>query len=903
MQTREIILAAVLLALIVYICSPLRGEDYTRTPLVDPAGVLQVYPWIFFNTDQLARGHFPLWNHLTGLGQPHLANIQTALFYPLYWVWYAVGDEEAYGALMVFRLWLAAMLWFIFARKRTASFAGALVTGAAYGAGGYALWFAQLIDLNSQLMLPALLLAWTSLWARTRARTMIGAAALVALVIFGGHPEAAFITLFVGLAYTLTTCGAGLQACHSGIGRPGGLPYKGRLVGLRCKGAAAILASLAIGGLLSLGATVPFLNYLSRCWTMHGSGFGFIHLDPRGFFNLIVPGIHAIFKGMPTELPVAMTTAGMWEAFSAAYRDTAAPGNLPGAGLVVCGLALVAIARPRRLNRHALFFIGLLAFALGLTFGLPLFRLITFVPPFNLNSNFKFFFSEIHAALAVLAGVGFDILYRRTAANQGWKSITTSFLIPVLAFVVFVFVSTTAPRFILLKFFTDHTEGFTDYIMIMAPAFLAAELFISATLVRLLPHWHWREASLALFLISLLFYRVGVWPFIRLYPDTEQRPAMINAIKNNLPPEARLQGMGGFWPANSAMVVGIKDLRSSDALFYRPYMEFLNRVNGLSPSQSLRYFYPSYYTRASGEKLLSPEAAGLGVKLVLMDGEWLPYSIIDRALAQGHSIYQMSPPTFKTMNRSNAGSRSGLFLHAPAMISIPIQSSPGELDFTPSGGCMGDGTVFQVLIDGQNPHLIFTRFLTDCRVPETRLPMAASEIQLSTLPGPRNNRDNDWSCFVGLCWYPGGYRPPPLPIWNKGKHVYLFPADGLPWTHLDGDTAALPVTRTAGDEVAIEVSAGQGGAAANRTLVVHEVWYPGWTAEVDGKPARIEIPEDKVSWRLPLAPGARRAVFRFVPWDFRIGLGGALATGLVCLIALIFHRRGAEAPRREESKN
>ena len=163
MSAREMILGAVLMALIVYICSPLSGENYTQTVLVDPAGVLQVYPWIYYNSDQLERGHFPLWNHLTGLGQPHLANIQTALFYPLYWAWYAVGGESAYGWLMVFRLWLAAMLWFIFARKRTASFAGALVTGAAYGAGGYALWFSQLIDLNSQLLLSALMLAWTSL--------------------------------------------------------------------------------------------------------------------------------------------------------------------------------------------------------------------------------------------------------------------------------------------------------------------------------------------------------------------------------------------------------------------------------------------------------------------------------------------------------------------------------------------------------------------------------------------------------------------------------------------------------------------------------------------------------------------------------------------------------------------
>ena len=74
-------------------------------------------------------------------------------------------------------------------------------------------------------------------------------------------------------------------------------------------------------------------------------------------------------------------------------------------------------------------------------------------------------------------------------------------------------------------------------------------------------------------------------------------------------------------------------------------------------------------------------------------------------------------------------------------------------------------------------------------------------------------------------------------------------------------------------------------------LVVHEVWYPGWEVEVDGRPGRMEIPADKVSWRVAVPEGARRAEFRFVPADFRIGLYLTLASLLFGAIILSMRKK------------
>ena len=133
-----------------------------------------------------------------------------------------------------------------------------------------------------------------------------------------------------------------------------------------------------------------------------------------------------------------------------------------------------------------------------------------------------------------------------------------------------------------------------------------------------------------------------------------------------------------------------------------------------------------------------------------------------------------------------------------------------------------------------------------------------------------------------LSWHPGGYEPPPDPVWSAGpRGPFLYEVPHLPWAHVEGEEEALLVERAAGDEVAIDVSS-----ACGKALVVHEAWYPGWSVEIEGKRAKIEIPKDKVSWRVPIPENAKKAVFRYMPYDFRIGLFVTLATALVCFLVI-----------------
>lgn len=61
-------------------------------------------------------------------------------------------------------------------------------------------------------------------------------------------------------------------------------------------------------------------------------------------------------------------------------------------------------------------------------------------------------------------------------------------------------------------------------------------------------------------------------------------------------------------------------------------------------------------------------------------------------------------------------------------------------------------------------------------------------------------------------------------------------------------------------------------------LVLHELYYPGWIAEIDGRDARI-LRADVLFRGVEVPPGRHNVVFRFAPSSFG-NLAGALAAAL-----------------------
>jgi len=846
LRPKEFWLAASLLggAVLVFLLPELSSPGALSVlPRVDPAGVLQVWAWNAFSSSEWLRGHFPLWNPHTALGQPHLANLQTAVFFPLWLLRALLTSPLAQDLVLALRLILAASFVFVLGKNAGEGFSGALAAGLLYALGGYGLWFLQLVDLNSQMLLPLLMLVWAKMFTLRRASLMAASSLLSALVILGGHPEAVFNTFFLAWLYVI------FLAARSRTRLSAFLP---------------LAAAGLIGMLLAGAALLPFANYLTRCWSLHAPGFGFFHLEARGILNLFWPGIHRIFADQPSGIPLQVLERGTLGLLFSGYRETAVPGVPPGLGLLPMLFVLLALGRLRRLNPAAAFFAAILALLLGLTFGLPGFRLIALLPVFNLASNFKFYFSEIHLAFAILAGFGLETLLPRASgpARRGA-------LRPALA------------------------------------------------------------ALLLLALLGNLYYHAReVKPYIELGTRDLKKAPYLNYLQQEQAVSGpfRITGLEGFFPPNLALAFGLDDLRSSDALFYRPYLELLNRLNGLEGEQAIRYFYPSYYTQPSPERLLRPLAALMGIRFAVGRRELLRGEIMEQILYHSSGVYGVTPPQ-KLRGPS-------LFQHPPSRLDyrLPWRESDIRLRFTPSllaWDKNSDGANFYLWRESSSgAKLLFTRFVARHALSMTRFdlsltsdPGRESALHLATDPGPKNNRDADWPGWIELTAAPAqeavAFPSVPLLDQDQGtvqanqildafprafsvsrslavtpeqelpilgslsveqlKEAATVTATGVLVQGYPGDRGKVELLSYKPDRVELEVRR-----ASQGLLVLADAAYPGWRAWVDGEESRI-VRADYAFRGVVLARGKHAVQFRFEPLDFRIGLW----VSLTCLFFLL----------------
>jgi uncharacterized membrane protein YfhO len=96
------------------------------------------------------------------------------------------------------------------------------------------------------------------------------------------------------------------------------------------------------------------------------------------------------------------------------------------------------------------------------------------------------------------------------------------------------------------------------------------------------------------------------------------------------------------------------------------------------------------------------------------------------------------------------------------------------------------------------------------------------------------------------------------------------------------DTASV-VTLTAYEpnELAYDVRSGKGG-----VVVFSEIYYPGWTATVDGKPATLGR-VNYVLRALNLQPGEHKVVLTFKPSSIKRTESIAYAASAVLLLAVV----------------
>ena len=92
-----------------------------------------VFPEKWFNVESYQNGRIPLWNPYLACGTPHVASLQPAAFYPIFWLWNFTGLSDWFFVLGLLHGILAAVGFYLWLRSLNVSPIPATLCGLSFG--------------------------------------------------------------------------------------------------------------------------------------------------------------------------------------------------------------------------------------------------------------------------------------------------------------------------------------------------------------------------------------------------------------------------------------------------------------------------------------------------------------------------------------------------------------------------------------------------------------------------------------------------------------------------------------------------------------------------------------------------------------------------------------------------
>lgn len=343
-------------------------------------------PMKAFLAESVRGGDLPLWNPWTAGGEPFLAALQAAPFYPFSALLYApLSVPLAFDLLLVVHYPLAGMGMYLLLRRWELSFPAALLGGLGFLAGGYLVSLGNFPNnLQTVAWFPWLFLAWDRFLATRGLRSVLAFALLCGVAFLGGEPQMLLLTLLLVLAHGLLR----VERNRISAGR--------QAMGYVAAGALAF-------GLVAV-QLLPFLEYVShsvRGLDLDLSYSARVSVQPLGLLHLLVPP--------PLDAGVHGFTASFVLGESTPWLLSLYP------GLAVLALAIVGVARGGN-RRRTVFWgaVAVLGMALALGQHSPVYRLlheaVPLVRPFRYPEKF---FLATAFALPLLAACGLQALLAR----------------------------------------------------------------------------------------------------------------------------------------------------------------------------------------------------------------------------------------------------------------------------------------------------------------------------------------------------------------------------------------------------------------------------------------------------------------------------------------------------------
>lgn len=178
--------------------------------------ILQFYEWRQLMVDAYRSGQFPLWNSSLGCGAPLLANLQSAVLYPLNLIYFVFPVEQAMGYSIVLHVILAGCFTYGFTRYLGLSRAAALVSSLCYMFSGFIIGRVQFLSMvSAAAWLPLLLWLTHRTVRRVRLADAMALGLVIAVQLLAGHAQLWYYSLWLAGLYALfLNLGPTLRARH-----------------------------------------------------------------------------------------------------------------------------------------------------------------------------------------------------------------------------------------------------------------------------------------------------------------------------------------------------------------------------------------------------------------------------------------------------------------------------------------------------------------------------------------------------------------------------------------------------------------------------------------------------------------------------------------------------------------
>lgn len=164
----------------------------------------QLYPWKTLTLSQFKARDLSLWNPYNFSGAPLLANFQSAVFYPLNFLYFVLSQIQAWSILVMLQPLLASFFTYLFARKIGISKIGAIFSAVSYGFSSFmTVWLEYNTIGHVILWLPLSLLATEMLLKKINVFSMMVFIIAIFTALLAGHPQVFTYSLLFVSAYLI----------------------------------------------------------------------------------------------------------------------------------------------------------------------------------------------------------------------------------------------------------------------------------------------------------------------------------------------------------------------------------------------------------------------------------------------------------------------------------------------------------------------------------------------------------------------------------------------------------------------------------------------------------------------------------------------------------------------------